>query len=451
MIAMRLSSVAERLDGRLIGEDVSFIGCSIDSRTTSKDNLFIAIPGDRVDGHDFIDAARERGACAAMVERSVDTGQLPVLIIEDARRAMGKLAGIWRGEFDIPVLAVTGSNGKTTVKEMISSILGLNAIVHATKGNLNNDIGVPLTLFGLGKKHQYAVIEMGANHVGEIAWLSQLARPSIALITQCAPAHLEGFGTIDNVARAKSEIFSGLDIDGTAILNADDNYFEYWRDCTAQYKQISFGIKNKADITATELHLNHDSGKTGFVMHISEVAVPVELALVGEHNVLNALAAAASCVAAGITTDEIRTGLERVIPVSGRMQMKFSSQGTRIFDDTYNANPVSLKAGLQVMADIPGKKWLVLGDMGELGDDSVQFHQHAGEMARHYGIEQLFTVGELSRYAVAGFGRGARHFSSVDELIDILTAEIPKDVTLLIKGSRRMAMDNVVNALSGSA
>jgi len=402
-----------------------------------------------VNGHDFIYAARDNGACAAMVERPLGSEQMPLLVINDARQAMGKLAGYWREGFDIPVVAVTGSNGKTTVKEMISSVLGIDAPVLATKGNLNNDIGVPLTLFRLGSEHKYAVIEMGANHAGEIAWLSKLARPSVALITQCAPAHLEGFGSIENVARAKSEIFSGLDVDGTAILNADDNYFDYWSDATARYRQLSFGIKNPADVTASLIQLEPESGKTAFLLHTPEGETPVTLPLVGTHNVLNALAAAASCIALGFAVNKIKAGLERVTTVSGRMQMKYTGQGARIFDDTYNANPVSLKAGLQVIAEIPGRKWLVLGDMGELGDNSVEFHRQAGEMARDYGLERLFALGTLTQHAVEGFGSGASHFASAEELLDVINRNLSANVTVLVKGSRRMAMDRIVNSLTG--
>jgi len=449
MISMSLSKAAALLQAEFTGGDVTFTGCSIDSRTLKQGNLFIALRGERFDGHSFINAAQKKGASAAMVQSSVDVENLPLLIIEDTKQAMGRLAGYWRDNFSIPLLAVTGSNGKTTVKEMIGSILGLNASVLVTRGNLNNDIGVPITLFGLGREHHYAVIEMGANHAGEIAWLSRLARPTVALITQCAPAHLEGFGSIEGVARAKAEIFSGLDPAGTAILNADDNYFNFWMDTTSQFRQLSFGIKNKADVTATDIRFDSASAKTTFLMHTPGSSVAISLALVGEHNVMNALAAATCCLAVGIPVSHIKTGLEQVVTVSGRMQLKLTPEGARIFDDTYNANPVSLQAGLKVMSSMPGRKWLLLGDMGELGEHSTDLHREAGEMAREYGMERLYALGDLSKHAVDGFGSGARHFNGTDELLDVISTELTADTTLLVKGSRRMGMDRIVKFLVG--
>jgi UDP-N-acetylmuramoyl-tripeptide--D-alanyl-D-alanine ligase len=319
----------------------------------------------------------------------------------------------------------------------------------ATRGNLNNEIGVPITLCGLGHEHDYAVIEMGANHAGEIARLSHLARPMVALITQCAPAHLEGFGSIEGVARAKAEIFTGLDPDGTAILNADDNYFGFWMDTTSRFRQLSFGIKNKADITATDIRFDSASAKTTFLMHVHDSSIAIKLALAGEHNVMNALAAATCCLAVGIPLSQIKTGLEQVVTVNGRMQLKLTPAGTRIFDDTYNANPVSLQAGLKVMSSMPGRKWLVLGDMGELGEHSSDLHREAGAMAREYGLERLYALGDMSKYAVDGFGSGARHFNGTEELLDVIGRELGPDTTLLVKGSRRMGMDSIVKSLVG--
>jgi UDP-N-acetylmuramoyl-tripeptide--D-alanyl-D-alanine ligase len=265
MISMLLSAAATAIEARLHGSDVVFSGCSTDSRSLAPGALFIALRGERYDGHDFVAAARERGASAALVEEETDTGPLPLLIAPDTRAAMGRLAGHWRSGFDLPLIALTGSNGKTTVKEMISAILSQQAPVLATRGNLNNDIGVPLTLFGLGAEHRYAVMEMGANHPGEIDYLSRLARPTVALITQCAPAHLEGFGSIDGVARAKAEIFNGLLKNGTAVINADDDYAGFWSDTASAYRRISFGLGGDADISATNLRFDADSGRQSFV------------------------------------------------------------------------------------------------------------------------------------------------------------------------------------------
>ncbi|MEX2352790.1 MAG: UDP-N-acetylmuramoyl-tripeptide--D-alanyl-D-alanine ligase, partial [Gammaproteobacteria bacterium] len=293
----------------------------------------------------------------------------------------------------------------------------------------------------------YAVIEMGANHPGEIAWLSRLARPTVALITQCAPAHLEGFGSVDGVARAKAEIFSGLDENGTAVVNADDDYAGLWQESARHYRQISFGVKNKADLTASDIQFDPDSGNTRFTLHTPAGAVSVNLPLAGEHNVLNSLAAAACCQALEIPIQRIKTGLERMINVSGRMQMKSTSQGARIFDDTYNANPVSLKAGLQVLSRYPGRKWLILGDMGELGLQAEAFHRQAGEMARTCGIERVYALGDQSRLVAEGFGEGARHFDSPQALLESVKPELARDVTILVKGSRSMAMDGIVDSM----
>jgi len=447
MIAMSLSEAATRLGIRHRNADVRFAGCSIDSRTVQQGNLFIAIRGARLDGHGFVRSAIEKGACAVMTESPDADDTTPLLVVNDSRQAMAALAGSWRSDFQIPLIAVTGSNGKTTVKEMLSSILGLNASVLATRGNLNNDIGVPLTLFGLGKQHQYAVIEMGANHAGEIAGLSRLVRPDVALITQCAPAHLEGFGSVEGVAMAKSEIYSGLGPDGCAVVNADDDYADYWRGVASAYRQLSFGITHPADITATDIVFNPETGKTGFTLTTPAGAVSIMLPLAGRHNVLNALAAAACCAALRIPLDDMKQGLERMSHVHGRMQMKIAGSGARIFDDTYNANPASLKAGLQVLTSYPGKRWLVLGDMGELGEYAEDLHRQAGEMAREQGVERLYALGKLSRYAVDGFGQGARNFSRIEDLLTSLKPELGADISVLVKGSRFMAMDRVVTAL----
>jgi UDP-N-acetylmuramoyl-tripeptide--D-alanyl-D-alanine ligase len=449
MISLRLSEAASQLGGRLHGMDVRFTGCSIDSRSLRAGNLFIAVRGSRYDGHDFIKPACENGAAAAMVERTDGFAQLPLLVLGDTRQAMTELAGYWRSGFDIPLVAVTGSNGKTTVKEMLSSILGRKGPVLATRGNLNNEIGVPLTLFGLGGEHQYAVIEMGANHAGEIAGLTRLARPTIAVITLCAPAHLQGFGSVDGVARAKAEIYSGLAGNGTAVINADDKYAGYWRDTAVRHRQITFGIDNTADISATNIRFDAATGRTGFTLHTPRGSAPVSLALAGRHNVMNALAAAACCAGINIPLEDIRCGLENTITVRGRMEMKFTKEGTRIFDDTYNANPASLDAALGVLAEYPGRRWLVLGDMGELGEYAAELHREAGESARRYGVERLYGLGENARHAVAGFGVGARHFNSPEALLDALKPGLSQDVTILVKGSRFMSMDKLVASLTG--
>lgn len=446
MISMRLSTAAAATDAICLGEDVEFRGCSTDSRSIKTGEMFIAIKGERFDGHDFLAIAKQNGAVAAMLEKAGQES-LPALLVSDTRRALGKLAQSWRAGFGIPLIAVTGSNGKTTVKEMLTTILRLKAPVLATIGNLNNDIGVPLTLFGLENEHRYAVIEMGANHLGEIAWLTEIARPTVAVITQCAPAHLEGFGSIEGVAQAKAEIYAGLDKAGVAVINADDDYAGFWRNRITGITQLSFGLNKPADVTARPLPVSLSTGRNHFVLKSPAGSVPVELSLLGEHNVMNALAAAACATALGVDLQAIKQGLELMRPVKGRLETKTGPRKSRLIDDTYNANPASLQAAIKAITVFHGRHWLVLGDMGELGPESENLHAGAGRMAREQGIERLYAIGTLSRRAVESFGAGGRYFSSRDELVDELRKEISADVTFLIKGSRAMQMEEVVKHL----
>ena len=446
MIHMTLVQAAASMGARCLGEDLEFSGCSTDSRIVNRDELFIAIKGEHFDGHDFIDTAGQRGACAAVVEREV-AAQLPLLLVDNTRQAMGKLAHHWRKNFPVPVVAVTGSNGKTTVKEMLVSILRLQAPVLATKGNLNNDIGVPLTLFGFGEEHRYAVIEMGANHPGEILWLSRMTQPTVAVITQCAPAHLEGFGTIEGVARAKSEIYAGLDKDGIAVINADDNFAGLWRADTKNLRQISFGLNQVADVTAHSILTSAATGGSDFVLHTPAGDTGISLKLPGLHNVMNALAAAACATGLNLALEVIREGLQNIKPVKGRLERKAGLNHSTIIDDTYNANPLSLDAALNVVKPFGGRHWLALGDMGELGTAAEALHAEAGKIAKQSGIERLFAIGPLSRATVSAFGAGARHFADVARLVEQVRAEITPDVTILVKGSRAMQMERVVRAL----
>lgn len=443
MITMNLSMAAKSLGATFQGEDVEFRGCSTDSRTLARNELFIAIKGAHFDGHDFLDSALERGAAAAMVEKD-NQPRLPLLIVADTKCAMGKLARLWRSEFDIPLIAITGSNGKTTVKEMLVSILRRIAPVLATHGNLNNDIGVPLTLFGLGNEHAYAVIEMGANHPGEIAWLSNMAKPTIALITQCAPAHLEGFGNVDGVAHAKAEIYDGLDDHGCAVINADDDYAEFWQSKIGNIKQLRFGISKPADVYAQSIQQSAVTGQSSFILKTPVGMTKILLPLPGMHNVMNALAAATCAVALDLDLEIIKQGLEEIRPVKGRLEIKAGLNNSRIIDDTYNANPASLNAALDVLNHFNGQHWLVLGDMGELGIDEEEMHRQAGIAARRSGVSKLFATGSLSRHAAEKFGSGGEYFASVSDLIERLRTAINHDVTVLVKGSRAMRMEQVV-------
>lgn len=448
MINMLLSEAASVTQAEVCGEDLRFTGCSTDSRTLRKNQLFIALRGERFDGHEFIDAAQKTGACAVMVDRNYhDVPDIPLLKVDDTRIALGNLARGWRQRFSIPLIAVTGSNGKTTVKEMLSAILSQQAAVLSTTGNFNNDIGLPLTLFGMSDNHDYAVIEMGANHAGEIARLTELAAPTVAVITLCAPAHLEGFGSIEGVAHAKAEIFQGLQDGGVAVINADDNYAGLWRNKAGAHKQISFALSTDADVVARQIQFDSLSNCSRFDLQTEEGTETVQLPLAGEHNVANALAATACCLAINLPLSVIKSGLESMSPVKGRLQLKKGKNQIRIIDDTYNANPTSLTAAIKVACSYPGRCWLALGDMAELGEAAESLHYEAGESAREAGVEKLFAVGQLSQQTVTGFGEGARHFSDIEQMISVLSTELAEGVNLLVKGSRSMAMEQVVSHL----
>ena len=447
MITMKLSRAAEYLETTHQGDDVTFTGCNTNSREINTGELFIALKGERFDGHDFINDAVKRGASAALIDRG-DSISFPSIKVTDTRFAMGTLAQKWRNNFDIPLVAITGSNGKTTVKEMLTSILRLKAPVLSTRGNLNNDIGVPLTLFGLGQDHQFAVIEMGANHPGEIARLSQIARPTVAVITQCAPAHLEGFGSIDGVASAKAEIYENLEPEGIAIINADDPYAEFWRGKVSGLSQFSFGLEKPSDLTAISVHQSGESGRTNFVLSSPAGSIDITLSLLGKHNVLNALAASACALCLDIELLLIKQGLEMMTAVKGRLELKPGPGNSRIIDDTYNANPASFDAAINVLSAFQGKRWLVLGDMGELGPDAKRLHHEVGAKAAASGIDKLFSLGELSRASADSFGKGAQHYKTMDQLVTNIRDEVDGEVTVLVKGSRAMRMENIVNALA---
>ena len=443
MISMSLFEAAHALEVASPKLDAAFLGCSTDSRSIGEGQLFVALRGPNFDGHSFVSIACERGASALMVDHHTLAAP-PALLVKDTRESLGRLAGVWRDRFSLPVAAVTGSNGKTTVKEMLASILEVDGPVLKTRGNLNNDVGVPLTLMRLDAGNRFAVVELGANHIGEIASLAQLVKPQVGIVTLCAPAHLEGFGGLDKVAHAKGELFEQLPPAGTAVINADDDYAELWRELASECQCITFGLKHAADVSATWCS-EHE--RTRLVLLTPAGTTEASIKLPGRHNVMNALAAVSAALALGLSLSSIVKGLARVEPIRGRLR-SVRVGDVRIIDDTYNANPASLKAGLEVLAACEGQHWLVLGDMAELGTGTSGFHQEAGALARESGVERLYATGECSRLAVEAFGDGAEHFETQEGLIEALRSTLSGDICLLVKGSRSMAMERVVSALT---
>ena len=432
--------------GRTRGVEARFSGVSTDSRRDCAGALFFALRGPNFDGHDHVGAAARAGAVAAVTERSAGDG-LPRLVVRDTRGALVQLAAEWRRRFEIPFVAVTGSNGKTTVKEMIASILGRRHRTLATAGNLNTDIGLAGTLFGLDSDHRRGVVEMGANHSGEIAELAGLCAPQVGVVTQCAPAHLAGFGDVAGVARAKGELFESLPLDGIGVVNADDPFAECWTRQLGARGILRFGLESPADVGAKFIPTARGSRIT---LATPRGDVVVDLALPGRHNVMNALAATAASLALGEPLTAVREGLEAMRPVPGRLCVRSLADGSVLLDDTYNANPGSLRAALEVLAARGGERWLVLGDMAELGDEERDFHREAGRLARERGVARLYGVGRLAAEAVDAFGSGGRHHPSHDALVTDLRSDLRarSPITALVKGSRSMGMECVVQALA---
>ena len=454
MKKMMLSECAEAVQGKLIGEDVAITSVGIDTRAIKPGQLFIAIKGHNFDGNEFVVQAEEAGAIAAIVHNGVKS-TLPHIVVDDTRLALAELAGTWRralgarGNEKLSVVGITGSNGKTTVKEMVAAILGVNGTVLFTQGNLNNDIGVPLTLLRLNEQHRYAVIEMGANHAGEIAYTSTCAQADVVIITNAGAAHIEGFGSLDGVAKAKGEIIETLQNEGIAVINHDDDYFDYWKSVAGNRRVLSFGLNSGADVTAKAIktEIRNNAFVTRFELGTALGAVDIILKLAGQHNVVNALAATTASLALGIGLKQIKQGLESVKPVTGRLQPLVSRLGNIVIDDTYNANSASLKAGLDVLANFKGKPWLVLGAFGELGPDSPKMHEEMGVLIKASGVVRLLAVGGDSKNTVQAFGIGATFFEKQQDLIDVLKQELKGDETILIKGSRAQRMENVAAAL----
>ncbi len=444
MIEGNLAAAAHIMNGTLRGTDRAFTGVSTDTRTLSQGELFIALQGPNFDGAAFVSAAAEKSAAAAVLSEAVEV-DIPQITVDDTRLALGTLARSWRKKMPAKVIGITGSNGKTTVKAILADCLSLSGETLATRGNLNNDIGLPLMLLSLSEEHRYAVIEMGANHLGEIAYLTSLTEPEVVVITNAAPAHLEGFGDLDGVARAKGEILQGDVSPVFVVLNADDPYFAYWNSQLAGDTVISFGVESDASVLATDVEADGDS--MTFSIHIHSEEIPISLPLAGLHNVSNACAAAAVLHGLGMDSKQIRQGLESVQAVSGRLQPVEGITTLTVYDDSYNANPQSVIAAAEFLAAQPGNNWLVLGDMGELGEDEVLLHKAVGRAAKRLGIDRILAIGALSQNTVKTFGNGGQWYENIDGLIKELQSSATEDTNILIKGSRFMEMERVVEAL----
>jgi UDP-N-acetylmuramoyl-tripeptide--D-alanyl-D-alanine ligase len=448
---LTLAKLAHCGAGSLVGDDRSFENISTDSRSLPAGALFVALRGERFDGHEFAAAAAERGACGLLVERVLPV-RLPQVVVSDTLQALTACARAEREQFRGPVIGVTGSNGKTTTKEMIGAVLGRLGACLITRGNLNNHIGVPLTLLRLRDEHRYAVIEMGANHRGEIAHLVSIARPTIGVVTNAGPAHLEGFGSLEGVAAGKGELFAGLSSDGIAVINADDPFASSWRATAAGRTVFTFGVDHPADFSAPSVRasLGVHGPSQEFDLVAPSGSRPVRLGLAGVHNLRNALAAAAATHAAGASLDAVARGLSEVQAVAGRLDFRPAVNGALLVDDSYNANPGSLRAGLDAFQAFDGARWLVLGDMMELGAASESLHADVGRYARQSGIVRLLAFGPRARAAADAFGAGGAWFENLDDLIEEARRSLTSDVAVLVKGSRANRLERVTAALTRS-
>jgi UDP-N-acetylmuramoyl-tripeptide--D-alanyl-D-alanine ligase len=445
-----LSDLLIALPDAKLTAPANFRGVTTNSKTVEPGNLFVALRGERFDAHDFLADVVARGAAAVVVERLPAGLAIPALIVPDTRHALGQIAHWWRKQFSIPVIGVTGSNGKTTVKEMIASILSTAFGAQnylATRGNLNNEIGVPLTLFNLDTRHQAAVVEMGMNHPGEIARLTEIAQPTVGLVNNAQREHQEFMASVAAVAEENGAVIQGLHDGGCAVFPADDEFAPLWTAYAGSRDLLSFALEKQAAVTAQWTPIDFGSQVE---INARGERVSVVLSAAGEHNVRNALAACAAALAIGIDLRSIARGLTAFTPVAGRLQKKQAANGAIVIDDTYNANPDSVRAAIDVLANAPSPRTLVLGDMGEVGSEGIAFHEEIGEYARARHIDQLFTVGELSRHASRAFGRPARHFETMETLNEEV-ASVPPGASVLVKGSRFMQMERVVQRLTGAA
>ncbi|MEH6593319.1 MAG: UDP-N-acetylmuramoyl-tripeptide--D-alanyl-D-alanine ligase [Halioglobus sp.] len=445
MSACLLSELESPVKGHLLGADCEVKSVSIDSRQPQAGALFVALEGENFDGHNFIGQAAESGAVAAVVAHDVESA-LPLLRVADTQHALGLIAAHNRNAFEGTLVAITGSSGKTTVKNMIHAVLSQRGSTLATRGNLNNEIGVPLTLLDLSLEHEFAVVEMGAGSRGDIAWLCELGRPSIALLLNALPAHLEGFGSVEAIAEAKGEIFDELGSAGTAVINADQPWADQWRERARPATVMDYGLSHAAAVTANNIELRGIDG-VSFTALTPVGEIQMTLHFAGMHNVSNALAAIAVGLSCKLSLEDIRKGLESVAPVAGRLSVQRFLNGVNVIDDCYNANPGSVRAAIDVLAACPGRRTLVLGAMRELGDDSAKLHREIGAYVREAGIDELWGVGPELACAVEAFGGSGRHFADREMAITALPGAFTAGDTVLIKGSRGAAMEHILSAL----
>ncbi|MCE2596095.1 UDP-N-acetylmuramoyl-tripeptide--D-alanyl-D-alanine ligase [Motilimonas cestriensis] len=452
MIRLNLTEIAAAVDGQLNGDNCVISNVTTDTRHISVGDLFIALVGASFDGHEFALQAKALGAAALIVEREVDCG-LPQIIVADTLHALGALGAYVKAQVNPKTIAITGSNGKTTTKEMVAAILGCEGQVLATAGNFNNEIGVPLTLLRLTHEHQFAVIELGANHKGEIAYTSSLVKPNVALINNVMPAHIEGFGSIQGVAQAKSEIFSGLQDHGVAIVNGDSEYLGYWQQRVKDKSLKWFSTQDQnAHVFASNIQLDQQ-GLASFMLHAPQGEQQISLPVPGLHNVANALAAASLCLELGISLATIATGFGHMQCAKGRLNVLQVRDGLTVIDDTYNANLASAKAAIDLLSIYPGKQIFVVGDMGELGDEARIYHQELGEYALAKGITAVAAVGVLSLNTAEGAGAIGHYFSEKSALYTWLDAQLlsqDQTISILVKGSRSAHMEEVVAFLNQS-
>lgn len=444
MLSARLSELALWLGGRVHGGDAVIAGVGNDTRALAPGMLYVALRGERLDGHAFLAQAKAGGAAAALVAQADAGVELPQLIVADPLLALGELARRHRSRMQARVIGITGSNGKTTVKTLTAAILSRIGRCHANPGNRNNEIGLPLAVLDLTAEHEFAVFEMGAGKPGDIAYLADIARPDIGAVNNVAPAHLERMGSLDGVAETKGALYEALPADGWAVINADDAYADTFARRVAARRILRFGLDNPADVGARVLSIGE---QCRFRLLTPAGEGEIVLPLPGEHNIANALAAAALACAAGAPFDAIRAGLQSTTGVSGRLRLLRQAAGYSLIDDTYNANPASVGAAIRTLVSLPGEPWLVLGDMAELGPDSERLHAQIGALAREAGVARLFTVGTRSRIAAEAFGAGAAHFERREDLVAALRAALEPGVVCLIKGSRSAGMEHVLAGL----